>query len=324
MKRAVRSLTTCLLLAAAPLTVTANAYAADPTPQELKLARKLFEEGIAFEKSNEYSAALERFRRVATVKSSPSLKYHTGFCEEKLGHLVLALSFYEQAEADATEKQNLEVLGAVKAPLAGLTAKVPKLVPVVTDAPDLEVSIDGKPIPKGLWGLEIRVEPGRHTVEGKAPSYVPFSQTLDFPDGSRLEVKVHVDLANGKSGVVAAVPSPVASATPAPTSTPPTSTAPAPSPNNAPASPSSSPSRGPAILATAGAVVLIGGGFASFVYSGSLADDAKTKCLTLPSCDDKKGGHSPLRHARPHRLDCGGGSWRDRDLRVDVERHAVR
>jgi hypothetical protein len=38
-----------------------------------------------------------------------------------------------------------------------------------------------------------------------------------------------------------------------------------------------------------GAVVLVGAGFGSFFYAGGLADDAKTHCLTVPNCDDKKG-----------------------------------
>ena len=35
--------------------------------------------------------------------------------------------------------------------------------------------------------------------------------------------------------------------------------------------------------------MLIGGGVASFVYSGSLADQAKSDCLARVTCDDKRG-----------------------------------
>jgi hypothetical protein len=271
-----------------------TARAADPSPQEVQLARTLFEEGIRFEKAGNCPLALERYRRVATVKSSPSLKYHTGFCHEQLHEDVLALTYYQQAETEATQKQNQEVLTAVKAPLARLTQKVPKLVPQVSEVPGLEVSIDGKPIPQGLWGLEIRVEVGRHTVEGKAVGYAPFSQTREFGEGTRTEIKVNLT----PNPVVAPVPSASASAAPSPPPSASASAAPSAVASAKPPPPSGAEpppkqegsSHTGAIIATAGAVVLVGGGFASFFYAGSLADQAKTDCLATVNCDDKKNG----------------------------------
>ncbi len=266
------------------------ARAGDPSPQEVQLARTLFEEGIKLEKAGNCPQALERYRRVATVKSSPSLKYHTGFCHDQLHEEVLALTYYQQAEVEATQKQNQEVLAAVKAPLARLTQRVPKLVPLVSEVPGLEVSIDGKPIPQGLWGLEIRVEVGRHTVEGKAVGYIPFSETREFADASRTEIKVSVVPVQQTPAVVPP-PSATPSSTPAarPSATPASSSLPAPAPPAADKPEEKGPSHGTAILATAGAVVLVGGGVASFILAGSAADDAKAACLKQVSCDDKKG-----------------------------------
>ncbi len=281
------------LLALALVFVSANvARAGDPSPQEVQLARTLFEEGIRLEKAGNCPQALERYRRVATVKSSPSLKYHTGFCHDQLHDEVLALTYYQQAEADATQKQNQEVLAAVKAPLARLTQRVPRLVPMVTEVPGLEVSIDGKPIPQGLWGLEIRVEVGRHTVEGKAVGYTSFTETREFAEASRTEIKVNVTPTPRPA--IAPTPSTNLSTAPAPSAQP----SARPSPPNAeppsaqePAAPSEKqgPSHTGAILATAGSVVLIGGGVASFVVAGSMADQAKTDCVKQLNCDDKKG-----------------------------------
>ncbi len=270
-----------------------SARAGDPSPQEVQLARTLFEEGIKLEKGGNCPQALERYRRVATVKSSPSLKYHTGFCHDQLHEEVLALTYYQQAEVEATQKQNQEVLAAVKAPLARLAQRVPKLVPMVTEVPGLEVSIDGKPIPQGLWGLEIRVEVGRHTVEGKAVGYTAFSETREFADASRTEIKVSVAPVQQTPAVVpppSATPSGTAAARPS--ATPVSSSKPAP-PAAAPPAPDKPEEKGPshlnAILATGGAVVLVGGGVASFVLAGSAADDAKAACLKQVSCDDKRG-----------------------------------
>ena len=269
------------------------ARAGDPSPQEVQLARTLFEEGIRLEKAGNCPQALERYRRVATVKSSPSLKYHTGVCHDQLHEEVLALTYYQQAEVEATQKQNQEVLAAVKAPLARLTQRVPRLVPIVTEVPGLEVSIDGKPIPQGLWGLEIRVEVGRHTVEGKAGGYTTFSETREFADASRTEIKVVVTPT--QRAAVAPPPSAMPpGASPASSSQP--SATPAASSRAAPpaaSQPTPAEKEGPshtgAILATAGAVVLVGGGVASFFFAGSAADDAKAACLKQVSCDDKKG-----------------------------------
>lgn len=290
-----RSRTRSALVATMLLCLTASglpvAQASDPSPQEVQLARTLFEEGIRLERAGSCQQALERYRRVATVKSSPSLKYHTGVCHDQLHEEVLALTYYQQAEAEATQKQNQEVLTAVKAPLARLTQRVPKLVPVVSEVPGLEVSIDGKPIPQGLWGLEIRVEVGRHTVEGKAVGYTTFSETREFPEASRTEIKVNLTPTAKPAPPPPASASASTSATPPappPSAKPAASTEPTPPPE-APPPAKAEPSHTGAILATAGAVVLVGGGVASFLVAGSAADQAKSDCLKVVSCDDKKG-----------------------------------
>jgi hypothetical protein len=67
----------------------------------------------------------------------------------------------------------------------------------------------------------------------------------------------------------------------------PTSTAPSRAPRESAAD---APSRTAAIAATAGAVVLVAGGFGAFINAGSKQSDARAACPALTNCDDRKPG----------------------------------
>jgi hypothetical protein len=293
------ALAACLLGAAL---IEPSARAADNvTPTQLEAARRLYTQAMEDERKGDWAAALDKLERVATVKTTAATRLHLGICEEKLGHLVSALSHYELAERQGAQEGKQDVIAAVKAPLARLQAKVPRLtlqVPpaLAQSAKDLEVVLDGKPVAKGLLGVEMRVDIGTHKLEATASGFVKQTATLEAAEGSAQTIEVKLE--RERAATPTPVPAPSHAPAPAPTPAP----TPAPAPSSAPTSSSPAPLDLPprdeprrssafAIGTTAGAVVLLGAGVGSFLYAGSIANDVKDQCRSLlpAECDAKKG-----------------------------------
>src|SRR5690349_2844775 len=115
-------------LAIAATCLVASGAQAQPTAAELQQARELFSQAEKDERAGEWTAALEKLRRVAQIKTTPGIRFHTALCEERLDQLVSALEDYARAETQANAEHNTEVLAALKEPLASLRARIPRLI----------------------------------------------------------------------------------------------------------------------------------------------------------------------------------------------------
>ena len=218
-------------------------------------ARRAFEEGTALEKHGDYDAALARFRASAAQRPTAGNRFHIGFCLEMTGKLAAALAEYDAVVALAKEQKKPEILAAATTQLDGLRPRVPKLALKVTLPPGGEVLVDGNLVTD--LGAPVPVDPGRHIVTADAPEHEGFKKTVDVAE----RAVVPVDVVLAKLVIAAATP--------------------------APPPPPSRTDRTQAVAATAGAVVLVGAGIASFLVAGSAKDDGVSQCAALaaPSCD---------------------------------------
>jgi hypothetical protein len=248
------------------------ARAADPTPGELLAARELFAKAEKDEDAGRWPAALEKLRRAASVKMTPGLRFHIALCEEKLGQLASALNDYATSESLARDAGNREVLDVVAEPLAALRARIPTLtVNVPANVKGAEVTLDGAPLPSGLWSTAIPVDIGPHAVQAKATERAGFSASVTLAEREAKVIEVNF---------------------PAPAAAQPAVPAPAVAAPTAQATAAEEPEKGSrlsAVLATAGAVVLAGGGVASFLVADGKQSDARSACATQVTCDDRKG-----------------------------------
>jgi hypothetical protein len=261
------------------------AAAAEPTQAELKEARELFARAEKEERAGDWAAALEHLRRVAQIKVTPGIRFHLGLAEEKTGLLVTALADYALAEKQATDEKNREVLAALREPIAALQARVPRLVvKVPPDVKGIEVALDGKTLAPGLYAAEMPVDPKAHTVEARAPGKKTFARTINAQERDTVTVEVVLE-DEAKPGVVAPPP-PVTK--PPPVSPPPEVVKPPPAAKPAHTE-GPSDSKAGAVLATIGAVALIGGGVGAYFMADSEASDARDKCKTMTSCEDLRG-----------------------------------
>jgi hypothetical protein len=262
---------TALLLSIAP----SRAARADapPTDAQLNTARELFLAAEKDEDAQRWSDALDKLTRVATVKLTSGVRYHTALCEEHLGRLLAALHDYKAAADQAHAENAADVLRLVDKRLTDATDRLPRLVVVLVPAlPDATLSVDGVPI---LSGTSVAVDPGNHRIEARASGRVPAETTVSVleRDSTSIEVKLE-PLA------------PVAPAAPTPASTP-AQQAGAVARTEAPRD------RTLALVATAGTLVLAAGGVGAYVVASTEHSDAVSSCAQVVSprtdaCDSQR------------------------------------
>jgi tetratricopeptide (TPR) repeat protein len=223
---------------------------------DLQAARDLFAKALKDEAAKDWPAALEKLERAAAVKNTPGLRFHIALCKENLGRLAAALDGYTEAEAQARAEKNQEVLDAVAESLTQLRPRVPVItVTVPAGIEGIEASVDQKAVaiaPEG--GYSLRVDPGKHEIDVKAPGRMPFHTSADVAEGAT--VTLHAPLEQP--------PAPAAPAAIAPP----------------PANESAAPHRTAAIAFTAGAVVLAGAGVGAYL--------AADKCPATGSCENER------------------------------------
>jgi len=189
-----------LALSAAP-----SVARADATPEEKAAARQIFKDGKELEDKRQWKEALEKFTKVAKIIVTPGVRYHLGFCEENLGHLVAALNHYELATteakrvlADASSPDDIKRDAETALERAGkageaLRERVPRVK--LTTSGLLRVSrvlLDGSPIAAALVGTALPVDPGSHlfVVERKGKEIERKEITVAEGETKRLKLAV--------------------------------------------------------------------------------------------------------------------------------------
>jgi hypothetical protein len=253
-----------------------TARAADaPTEAQLSAARDLFVLAEKDEDAERWTDALEKLQRVAEVKRTPGVRYHTALCEEHLGRLVAALNDYKAAADQARAENASDVLRLVDRRIADSTERVPRIVIVlVPSLPDATIRLDGQPIAPGEAVL---ADPGTHAIDVSAPGRTspPTLVTVQEHDTTRLEVTL----------------GPTPPPPPAPVTKPEVeSREPGPV---VPESGGTSRERTVAIVTAVGAVGLAAAGFGAYLVAGRKHTDSVQACAQIVShqpdaCDDEK------------------------------------
>ncbi len=167
-----RALGTATVALAFAFALATPARAADVDPATVNAARALAEEGLDLYDKGEYAAALEKLWRAEELIQAPTIGLYAARCLERLGRLIEASERYLHVsrtplDASASDVFRTAVADAEKA-YNDLKPRIPKLAVGVRGAPEREVqiSIDGKPMPPALVGVSRPVDPGKHLVEG--------------------------------------------------------------------------------------------------------------------------------------------------------------
>lgn len=157
---------------------------------DLQLARINFQRAIELEQGGGYAQAIRLFREIGRLKMTPQVRYHIGFCEERLGNLLAALGSYRLALQGA---QNVGALFAAEVTSLknALEARIPHLsIKLNESARGAQVRLDGVSV--GLPSLDrpLPVDPGSHRVTAKLAGRPDFAGSVTIAEGEQKTVWV--------------------------------------------------------------------------------------------------------------------------------------
>lgn len=183
-RKAVFGLALALSLGGA-VTLTPRAALAQ-SEEELKQARELFQEAYKDEQEQRYEQALDKFRRVAKVKESASVRYRIASVLEAMKHYREAKDAYRALAAmrDSLPEKDRPIAESAAVRAAELDKKTPRLVVTIagqSPPADTRVTVDGAPVPAGR---PIEQDPGEHVVQATAGGMKPFEQRVTLPDNN--------------------------------------------------------------------------------------------------------------------------------------------
>jgi len=163
-------------------------FAGEPTATDLATAREAFDEGLALEEKGDWTGALGRFQKVASVRITPQVRFHLGLCFENLGRLVEALNEFRRAESEAdgdkTPSAQIVVANAGKH-VSDLKARIPRLRLVVPESEKIAaILIDGNAVSESLADRAFFVDAGKHTLTVKTPDGRSFEHAIEFEERS--------------------------------------------------------------------------------------------------------------------------------------------
>ncbi len=185
------SLVIGLAATTAPVSAFAQEPAADNSAEALKRAREQFGQALALQTAGDWAGALALLKEVAAVKSTPQVRFNMALCEEKLGKLVAALGDYELAAADARAEKADQVAEEVEGRLESLRQRIPKItVKRGAGAEAAIIAVDGVSLGDQVIGTPMPTDPGPHTVEGKAPGFKPFRQSVRLAEQQSETVEI--------------------------------------------------------------------------------------------------------------------------------------
>jgi len=178
----------CLTFLCTWLAYPISAFADEPTPTELAVARRLFNEAEVLQKKERWDEAALKLREAIRIKETPGLRYHLAFCEERMGLLVEATIDYDRAreliEHGGVVAKDVEKMlpDAQKA----LSRRVPSIVIVPpASVTSVRASIDGRSLAPSVLGRPAPVNPGLHRVVVSADGYRDFVAEVTLTEGER-------------------------------------------------------------------------------------------------------------------------------------------
>ncbi len=156
--------------AEAPQAAAETSAAVDPDATKKKVARDLGYEGVELFQAGRFAEAAEKFERAYRLQPVPTLGSWSARSLERQGLLVESSERYVEVLRYTLNPGDPEVytqaLRDANSAYEQLQKRIPKLGFQITgaDPAQVQVQVDGKPLPADLLGVALPTNPGKHRV----------------------------------------------------------------------------------------------------------------------------------------------------------------
>ncbi len=160
---------------------------AQQSPDRSAEARALFERGVQLIDEGRFGEAITTLEASERLRPSPAVSYNLGLALRGVGRPQAAIVAFERYLAQPSRSATPAELAQVRAIVAELRAALVLLDLRVTPA-DAMVRIDGA-APRVVQAT-ITLDPGAHTIEVAAPTYLSASRAIELSAGSRTTLSI--------------------------------------------------------------------------------------------------------------------------------------
>jgi hypothetical protein len=172
--------------------------AAQVTPQDQAVAQSLYDEAKKLMAANKWPDACPKLEESQRLDPTAVTEFYLADCYDRVGRTASAWTTF--LDLAASEHKNGGPKSAERERVARDRAKglEPKLSQLVIDVPaavrvaGLVVKRDGEVVRDAQWGLQVAVDPGKHTFEASAPGKTTWTTTQDI-QGAGTSTTVHVE-----------------------------------------------------------------------------------------------------------------------------------
>ncbi|HSC88505.1 MAG TPA: hypothetical protein VLC09_14580 [Polyangiaceae bacterium] len=185
------------------------AVAAEASAENKAAARELATEGIKLAQAGNCKEALPKLEKAETLYHAVTILTWVGECQIKEGQLVAGtenLNKVSREELPANAPQAFsDAKKRANTLLAEATPRIGRLTLNITpaDAPELQVTIDGRPYSAVLLGSARPTDPGSHEIVATAPGYKEARGTVVLQEAGREELKLTLEVDPNAKPVVA-------------------------------------------------------------------------------------------------------------------------
>jgi hypothetical protein len=207
-KKSVRRFSLLGLLSAA-LLCASSAFAEDAEMRTA--ARDLATQGAQAFEAGEYAQASDFFRRAHELVPAPSIALLQARSLAKLGQLLEAIDIYEQTARvklpDDAPEAYMQAVQTARSEMEEVHHRLPrlKLTLIGVSNEPVQVSMDDKPTPQALLGVERPINPGQHRIEARVAGQLRATRELVMVEGDSYRVELDVGPAQPAPKPVVAV-----------------------------------------------------------------------------------------------------------------------
>jgi hypothetical protein len=161
--------------------------------QDKAVAEALFEEAQKLVADSNYDAACPKFAESARLARGVGVMLYLADCYEHQGKTASAWVLFRDAEDLAQSRGDAKRAGIAHGRATALFAQMSNLV--LTVAPEavgagVVVKRDGEVVGPAQYGIEVPLDPGKHTLEATAPGKAPWTKTIDVPVADKTTVAI--------------------------------------------------------------------------------------------------------------------------------------
>lgn len=168
---------------------------AEPSPQDLAIARKLFDDARALMKAGKYVEACPKLEEGLKLNPGVGMKFNLAECYEHVGKTASAWSLYLDVAAASKAAKSFDKERAARQraeKLEPTLARVTVVVPVSARVAGLSLTRNDEPIGAGQYDVAIVLDPGRYVIAAQAPGKLPWSTAVVLATSANVTVTVPV------------------------------------------------------------------------------------------------------------------------------------